>query len=156
MPVVDEIEFTVGAGEAVAEVLRNLAAERAGWVNVRPIVEAADLPDPPVGLLAIFTKPIAPLPIGTWMAPVERRGTVRPARLGVMHPANTRVVPRLREAGVVAPSSWRLVQDNARRGVVVDVPADEDPMLVVTWLVGAIAELSPVPFGGNLRATVHR
>jgi hypothetical protein len=156
MPVINEIEFTVGAGDAVIEVLRTLAAERSGWVNVRPVVDADDLPDPPIGLLAIFTKPITPLPMGTWMAPVERRGVVRPARLGVLHPANAKVVPRLREAGVVAPPTWRLVQDNARRGVVVDVPADEDPALVLTWLVGAIAELSPVPFGGNLRATVHR
>jgi hypothetical protein len=155
VPVVDEIEFTVGSYDAVAEVLRRLTAKHAGWVNIRPMVEPEDLPDPPVGLLAVFTKPVTPLPVGTWTAPALRRGQVRPARLGVLHPANAKVVPRLRQAGVTAPDSWRLVQDNARRGVVADVPADEDPHLVLTWLVGAISELSPLPFEGRLRASVH-
>jgi hypothetical protein len=156
VPVVDEIEFTVGAYDVVSEAVRQLADERQGWVNVRPLVDAEDLPDPPVGLLAVFTKPMTPLPMGTWMAPSERRGRLRPARLGVLHPVSARVVPRLREAGVIAPSTWRLLQDNARRGVVLEVPPDEDPSVMLTWLVGAISELSPVAFDGRLRASVHR
>ena len=150
------VEFTLDDRGAVIDLMRELAARRHGWVNVQPLVEPEQMPAPTGGIvLGWLTGGLPPLPIGTWIAPRVRRGQLRPGSLGLAHNANAKVARRLVAAGIVTPPGWRAVQDNARRGVVLEVPADTDPEAVLDWLLRAMEHLSDIDCFGDYRATVH-
>ena len=150
------IEFNIDDRTEVVDVMRQLADARHGWVNIQPIVEAERLPPPPAGFFSGWlTGGLPPLPIATWMAPQEKRGALRPGSAGLAHNANAKVARRLVAAGIVTPPGWRAVQDNARRGVVLEVPADTDPEAVLDWLLRAMEHLSDIDCFGDYRATVH-
>jgi hypothetical protein len=138
--------------------MEELAASGRGWVNVRPDVDPGEVPDPPSAPALVqwlFTNPAPPLPVGTWTAPPLRRGTPGAATVGLAHPCNARVAARLADAGFAIPADWRLVQDNARRGLVVRVAPDTAPAVALDWLLGAMAALSPVDPAGQFTAEVH-
>ena len=150
------VEFTLTDRGAVVDLMRELAARRHGWVNVQPLVEPDRMPAPTGGIvLGWITGGLPPLPIGTWIAPRVRRGQLRPGSVGLAHNANAKVARRLVEAGLAAPEGWKMVQDNARRGLVCEVPADTDVAFVLDWVLRAMVELSPVDTGDEYRATVH-
>ena len=150
------LEFTLDDRGAVVDLMRELAARHHGWVNVQPLVEPDQLPAPTGGIvLGWITGGLPPLPIGTWIAPQVRRGQVRPASLGLAHNANAKVARRLVAAGLAAPPGWKMVQDNARRGLVCEIPADAEVAGVLDWLLRAMVELSSIPTVVDYRATVH-
>lgn len=150
------VEFTLTDRGAVIDLMRELAARRHGWVNVQPLVEPDELPAPTGGIvLGWLTGGLPPLPVGTWIAPRVRRGQTRPGSVGLAHNANAKVARRLVEAGLAAPAGWKMVQDNARRGLVCQVPADADVATVLDWLLRAMVELSAIDTGDEYRATVH-
>ena len=91
------------------------------------------------------------VPMGTWVVATDGA----PASVGISHGVREKAMPRLRAAGVVAPARWKLVQDNARRGLVARIPSDEAPEEVLAWLMGAIDELCPVPLTGHWLAELH-
>lgn len=54
------------------------------------------------------------------------------------------------------PEGWRVVQDNPRRGLVVQVPETAAHTTVLDWLLRAAAELTTVDLTGTWRARIHR
>lgn len=150
------IEFELTERTPVVAAMEDLAAQHRGWVTVQPLVHAEEIPETRSGPLSGWlTGGLPPLPIGTWTAPELRRGRLRPGSVGLAHPANARVARRLVDAGVVMPGSWRAVQDNARRGVVLRTPPETPPGEILDWMLAAIVELTPIDTTGEFRATVH-
>lgn len=134
--------------------MRTLAVSRDGWMNVRPLVDEDKIPQRASGF-GLFSSGVPPLPVGTWMPPEERRGKLRPGSIGLQHPVSSRVAKRLVGAGIVAPDDWRGVQDNARRGVVLEVPETADVAQILDWIVRAITELSPIELEDTFNAEFH-
>lgn len=153
----EQVDFTTDDVAGVVGAMAELAAAGGGWVNVRPVMEQEDLPPPP-GWTSLFSaRSPTVLPVATWVAGVPRRdGSREPATIGIQHPVGRKVATRLVEAGLRPPATWRGRQDNPRRGLVVEVPADEDPAVVLDWLLRVVQELSPVPLTGDWRAQVFR
>lgn len=150
------IDFTTDERSVVLAAMADLVTAGAGWLNLRPLVEQEDLPPPP-GLASLFSAKGPPLPIATWVPAPRRDGTATgPASVGLQHPVGRKVATRLVEAGLRPPATWRGRQDNPRRGLVVEVPADEDPAVVLDWLLRTMVELSPMPLAGEWRAEVYR
>jgi hypothetical protein len=153
---IEHIEFTFDERDAVVAAMGDLVSRHTGWVNIQPIVDPERLPAPPSGLISGWlTGGLPPLPIGTFMAPVVKRGETTHGSVGLAHNANAKVARRLVEAGIMAPDGWRAVQDNARRGVVIQVPPDTDPAVVLDWILRSIEELASVPTDRTYRATIH-
>lgn len=150
------IDFTTDDRSLVEQAMAERSAAGAGWLNLRPLVEEEDLPPPP-GLASLFSAKGPPLPIATWVpgTPGRRVGPTL-ATVGIVHPVGRKVATRLVEAGLRPPVTWRGRQDNPRRGLVVEVPADEDPAVVLDWLLRCMLELSPLPLAGEWRAEVFR
>jgi hypothetical protein len=92
--------------------------------------------------------------VATWAPPDDRQ---RPPyiSLGLQHPAGTRAVSRLADAGVDVDPRWRVLSDHPRRGAVIAIPVDEDPATVLSWLLRALRAVSFLPFDGWV-ANVHR
>jgi len=151
-----QVEFTLDERDEVLAAMGELAARHRGWVNIQPLVEAADMPEQRTGLISGWlTGGLPPLPVGTWTAPTERRGTLQPGSIGLGHGANAKVATRLVDAGVVMPSTWKAVQDNARRGVVLKVPPTAPVTDILDWILGAIVALTTMDTTGEYRATFH-
>jgi hypothetical protein len=151
----EQIEFRYDAWDPVLDRMADLAAAAQGWLNLYPET-LEDAPDPAAEgstlLGGLFRSRAPAVPMGTWVAATDRA----PASVGVSHPLREKVAPRLREAGVFAPESWRLVQDNPRRGLVVRVPPDAPADEVLHWLMSAVDELCPVALTGHWLAEFHR
>lgn len=151
-----QVEFTLDERDEVLAAMGELAASHRGWVNIQPLVEAADMPEQRTGLISGWlTGGLPPLPVGTWTAPTMRRGTPQPSSIGLGHGANAKVATRLVDAGVVMPATWKAVQDNARRGVVLKVPPTAPVTDVLDWILGAIVALTTMDTTGEYRATFH-
>jgi hypothetical protein len=141
------------ARDDTAELEQLLAAlPDGGWVNIEPIVDDGDLDDlranAPHPLLRIFSAKGRPIPFGTVVAQEEELA------VGLEHSRGARVVPELRELGITAPAGWRQQQDHAKRGVVYAVPRDENPALVLGWILASATALSDVPIRGRWSAMV--
>jgi hypothetical protein len=144
------IEFARFDTAEVEEALRHLPD--GGWVNIEPIVEQDDLDElrdkTPHPLLRMFSAKGAPIPFGTIV--VQSDGLA----VGLEHSRGRRVLPELRELNIVAPDSWRLQQDHAKRGVVHLAPRGEQPQVVVAWICAAATAVSAVPIRGAWTAMV--
>jgi hypothetical protein len=150
----EQIEFRYDAWEPVLARMAELAEAGNGWLNLYPETDEDD-PEPAAGssvLRGLVGGRGPAVPMGTWVAATPKA----PASVGVAHGVKEKVAPRLRAAGVFAPERWQLVQDNARRGLVVRVPADETPEEILAWLMSAIDELCPVTLTGHWLAEVHQ
>jgi hypothetical protein len=151
----EQIEFRYDEWEPVLERMAELTRSGNGWINLFPETGEDDLAEPPEagslfgGLLGSRSPAV---PMGTWVARTDKA----PASVGVSHRAREKVVPRLVDAGVVAPEGWRLVQDNPRRGLVVRLPEDATPEEILAWLMSAVDELCPVVITGHWLAEIHR
>jgi hypothetical protein len=146
----DLVEFDRSDTAAVEE---RLGALRDGaWMNVEPIVDEHDLEElrarAPHPVLRIFSAKGRPIPFGTVVA------NERDLSIGLEHAQGQRVVPILREYGITAPASWVQKQDNAKRGVVYAAPRDEDPHVVLDWLLRAATALTDVPIHGRWSAMI--
>jgi hypothetical protein len=143
--------------EVVAEIA-SLRQSRNGWVNFRPFIEEVH-GDPEdqtwtneyerpkgsaLGIGGLLLKPAPPLPECTWVPGEDhRRKGPLPDSIGLQHPAGARAGPLLVADGVTLPDRWRVVADNARRGLVLELPRDADVEEAVRWLLHAAAVLSP-------------
>lgn len=148
------IEFTPDDRDTVVAALDEIIRTANGWVNIEPIVEAEVLDDlrrrTPPAALRLFSGRGSKIPFGTFVA-----GTAaKPGQVGLEHSAGPRTVPRLREAGIVAPAGWRLRQDHGKRGIVYDV-ADAAGAEILTWLLASATLLAEVKLGEWWSAAVH-
>ena len=123
-----------------------------GWVNIEPIIDDDDMADlranAPHPLLRIFSAKGRPIPFGTVVA--QEDGLA----VGLEHSRGKQVLAVLRELGVTAAPGWRKQQDNATRGVVYLVPRDEDPAVVLGWILSAATALTEVPIHSRWSAVV--
>jgi hypothetical protein len=151
----EQIEFRYDEWEPVLERMNELSREGTGWINLFPETVDEEIDRPPSGSSVfgtLFRNQAPEVPLGTWTARTDKA----PASVGISHAVRQKVAPTLVQAGIVAPTTWRLVQDNARRGIVVRVPDDEQPEQVLSWLMSAIDELCPVQITGQWLAEIHR
>lgn len=154
----EQLDLTTHERAGLVEVARQLDAAGRGWINVRPVVDEDRLPPRPGILAAIFSAKGTVLPVGTWVPSPLPDGDDerRPSTVGIAHPAGTKVATHLVEAGLRPPEGWRGIQDNPRRGLVVEIPAGTDGAVVVDWLLDAMVELCPIADVDDWRADVHR
>ncbi len=144
----DPLEIVDFVG-TVPDALLRAAAGRVragqGWVNLIPLVDdPEDVPRPSVWA-SIFGARGPAIPVCTWTR----------ESVGIQHGMSTRAGAVLREAGITLPDGWRPVQDSPRRGIVIEIPPDADPELVVTWLVRAGTALSTVLLTGDWRGVIY-
>lgn len=136
--------------------MAELAAAHAGWMNLQPDVDVDDVPDTgsPFGRLLTAAGP--PVPLGSWVPGSWRRGGADPTSLGLQHPGGRRAVWRLRDAGIVVPETWRVLNDHPRRGLVLSLPDGTDPGSALDWMVRAAIELTEMDLPPVWRAAVYR
>jgi hypothetical protein len=150
---VQEIDFTVTAPDEVVETMGRLA-DGGGWVILDPLVDDEDVPPaPPFG--GIFSGKGPAVPEVSWVPGEPGRRRPEPLSAGIRHAGGPRAVGRLREAGHPVPDGWRVLQDNPRRGLVLELPEGTDHGQVLSWLLAAAGLLTEVPLTGRWRATVH-
>lgn len=154
----DRIRFRGDAYDEVVVRMGDLLDRRRGWVNVRPVMTTDDgeeyIADKPSGF-NLFSRPPPVFPEATWVPGERRRKGTDADTVGVAHPAGQKAGPILREAGVTLPAGWRVLSDNARRGLVVQLPEHYDPADVLAWLVRCVDVLAPIPLEGLWQADVH-
>jgi hypothetical protein len=151
----EQIAFRYDEWETVLERMTELSRDGDGWINLFPETVDDVFERPPSGSSifgTLFRNRAPEVPLGTWVA----RTAKAPASVGISHASREKVAPALIAAGVVAPDTWRLVQDNPRRGIVIRLPDDEAPETVLAWLMSAIDELCPVEISGHWLAEIHR
>ncbi|MCX7621093.1 MAG: hypothetical protein N2037_09660 [Acidimicrobiales bacterium] len=138
--------------DPVLATMNELARSSRGWINFHPEVRAEDLPPPRSMIGRVFSARGPLVPVGTW---VPGNGS-QPASLGVQHGLGGRAESRIIACGIRGPSSWRLLQDNPRRGLVVELPADEALDTVLGWLLAVMACVTDRQLTGEWRALVYR
>jgi hypothetical protein len=147
--------FRVDDRDGIVERMAELA-DGSGWIVFDAAVDEQDLPPPP-GLAGIFTAKGPEVPELSWV-PGERGGRrPEPLAVGIRHAAGPKAKQTLADAGHPVPDGWYVVQDNPRRGLVVQVPDTVAHADVLDWLLRAADVLSTVPLTGDWRARVwHR
>lgn len=156
MPDVEPEVFEFDAADTSELVghMEALTEAHEGWINLEPEVFADDVAQPDRGLFSIFAPPPPSIPLATWTpAPDSRRP--QPAKVGLQHPTGTRAKVQLADAGQPVPAGWVVLQDHARRGLVLAVPPGVRHADVVAWLLRAAALLSVIPVTGRWRAAVY-
>lgn len=147
-----EIAFEEDDLAPIVAVLRERLARGRGWINLQPEVEEGHEP-PPRGLgFAIFSGRGAPVPLATWTAPEDDDG---PATIGIQHGSGPKAIQRLADEDLPLRPGWLKRADHSRRGLVVEVPADEDVAEVLGWLIDASHVLSMPPLTGSWMADVY-
>jgi hypothetical protein len=139
--------------EAVERMAR-LTAGGQGWANFQPEVPD-DAEAPAAGLFGFFAARGPAVPLCTWVVEAERKGRRRPASLGIQHATGTKAARRLADHGCPVPQGWRVTQDHPRRGLVVDVIPEEEPAVILGWLLDAGWVLCPPDTTGWWNAVVH-
>jgi len=152
----EPLEFPTGEYDELLDRMAALSLAGKGWVNIRPVIERENEPEPP-GPLSIFGGAAHQVPTITWM-PGKRGadGTARPTTVGLQQSTGPRVVRRLRDLGLPLPDGWKVTQDHPRRGVVAKVPADDPDRVALDWLIRAATVVCAVPTTGRWSASVHR
>jgi hypothetical protein len=146
----------VGAdASALAERMDHLATVGRGWINVMPeIPDDVEVPPTP-NALAVFSKRGPMVPLGTWTASNLTRHGAEPSEVGVHHGAAASVRKRLVGTPGEIPSSWQVVQDHPRRGLVARPAAGAATIDIARWLLGVLGELCIPPQTGNFVVFVY-
>lgn len=151
----DVFEFDPDAPIAVVGRMRELAASRAGWVNMQPLVDEEDIPQTSVGLLGWISAKGPAVPTATWVPGELKRSGIDPDSIGLQHRGGPRARVTLAEAGTPIPAGWKILADHPKRGLVLELPDATDPDIVVDWLVRAAKALSTMPLPDRWVAAVH-
>ena len=141
--------------EEIAELLSDLATAQKGWMNLLPVIpEEIVVPDTP-GVLAVFSKRGPVVPMATWTAPTPAKsGRLTPSEIGVMH-GQAGKVKELLLTEQILPADWRVLQDNARRGLVLQ-PGDHATLVqVAEFLVGVTRRLCRVSISDQVDCAVY-
>jgi hypothetical protein len=148
-----ELHFAATDPSAVVERMSELAGG-SGWLVLDAAVMSDDVPPaPPFG--GIFSGRGPVVPEVSWVPGEAGRRRPEPLSVGIRHAAGPKAVRRLAEAGHPVPEGWRVVQDNPRRGLVIQLPPGADHAEVLRWLLDAAGVLTTVPLTGNWRARIH-
>lgn len=149
------IEFHDDDRGVVVARMGELARDRNGWLNLSPEVD--EDADPPAGggLFSVLGARRPAVPLTTWLPGRDGRKGREPITAGIQHGIGARVAGRLADAGAPVPDDWAVVQDNPRRGLIVEIPEGADHDVVLGWLLRAAAALCTAPFTGHWLAEVH-
>lgn len=150
------MNFRFDDRRAVLAVMREIDADRVGWVNLAPSLETDELPEPTSALARVFGPKGPAIPFGSWVPEPRTRNRPAPTSLGLQHPGGPKAIWRLRDAGILVPPDWKVLGDNPRRGIVLSLPDGTDPELALDWLLRAAVELTALEIRGDWRAAVHR
>jgi len=148
------VELLDGDVTAIARPLIALVEAGAGWVTLLPGVPEEIAPPPRSVLARLFSGQGPPVPVCTWVAPQSNQKPPH-VELGILHAAGPKAAKRLAEAGIAIPDRWVVLADHPRRGLVVAVPPDVEPVEGAKWLVTAGTALTRVPLTGTWRAEIH-
>jgi hypothetical protein len=148
------VEFHEDRRDAVVDRMADMASKQGGWLNLTP---GLDMDVPPLDrgpLTALLGSRGPTVPLATWTPPQGRD----PATAGIEHPEGPQAVRLLAERGTPVPAGWRVLQDHAKRGLVVAVVGgqDRDDLdRALVWLVVATGSLCPWPRTGEWRALCY-
>ncbi|HET6811279.1 MAG TPA: hypothetical protein VFH50_09740 [Acidimicrobiales bacterium] len=150
----ERLRFSREDPAEVVELMARLTAGRRGWANFEPEVpDDAEVPAP--GLFGFFAARGPAVPLCTWVVETEKKGRRRPPSLGIQHATGTKAARRLADHGCPVPSGWRVTQDHPRRGLVVEVIPEEEPGVILAWLLDAGWVLCPAETTGWWNVVVH-
>jgi hypothetical protein len=152
---VEELEFLPPTAVRVLDRMRALAQAHDGWINFLPGVPEYEVEPPSQGVFsALFGTAQPPVTMCTWMPAGSGRGGTAEQRIGILHPRGRRAASQLRELGVPVPSSWRVSQDHAKRGLIVHPLPGVSLSEVLDWTLRAGAALAVAPLTGTWQAQV--
>lgn len=156
---VDVVEFARANPTPLVTRIEQLAGrgDGQGWINFGPALSAEEFAAVPhkSGLGKWFSGRGPAVPMATWTPPVVE-GRVRPAQVGVQHGTGPNALDRLADVGLSLPGRWLKKQDHAKHGIVAELPDSVDAAAMVSWLIDAMRELSPlIPTGEEWLAEVH-
>jgi len=151
----DELVFRADDPDEVAQVVDRMAAlaDGSGWIVLDAAVMSEDAP-PPSLLGGLFSGRGPEAPEASWVPGEPGRRRPEPLSVGIRHAAGPKAVRLLAGAGVAVPAGWRVVQDNPRRGLVIQVPATAPHAEVLRWLLDAGTALATIPRTGRWRARI--
>ena len=152
------ISFVTSETAEVEAAMRDLSERGGGdgWINIGPALTDAQqqlLPEPSM-LGSWFSARGPTVPMATW-TPSSSGSRPRPVSIGIDHGVGPKALERLREAGLPLPTDWRKVQDNAKRGIVVEVPRTVEHRIVIGWLVSACWSLCRIDIDDHWSAVVN-
>lgn len=144
---ITELPFHRDEHDEVVAAMRRLAArgDGRGWINLQPALSEDEynrVPDRS-GLGAWFSGRGPAVATATWTPPTTE-GRAKAAQVGLEHGTGPDALARLDEVGVGLPTGWVKRQDHAKHGIVAELPADENPSVVITWLIVAATVLRTV------------
>jgi len=152
------VEFRPEDTSAVGEIVRvmaELTAAQRGWINLYPGIHPDDEPPAPSIFGTLFSGSGPPVPVCTWVAPQASQKPPH-AELGILHKRGPKAVAKLADEGVTVPSTWRVLADHPKRGVVIAVDPQSTHQEVLEWLLRAGAALTRIPLTGSWQAAINR
>ncbi|CAN5750066.1 hypothetical protein BH20ACT2_BH20ACT2_15520 [soil metagenome] len=149
------IEFRDDDRAVVVARMSELSRDRDGWLNLSPEVDEDAEPAAGGGLFSVLGARRPAVPLLPWLPGRNGRKGREPITVGIQHGVGARVAGRLVDAGAPVPDGWAVLQDNPRRGLVVEIPEHADHDAALVWLTRAAAALCTAPFTGHWLAEVH-
>lgn len=152
---VDDMDVRPGDTAALQGALDKLAFAHDGWVNLQPVASDEDTPPPGRGMAILFGAAPVTVPVCTWVPGRPDRRGIRPDQIGIQHGTGPRALSRLAADGLGLPDGWRWRQDNARRGIVIDLPPGTETAGMLTWLMTAGRLLALTNLEERWRARIY-
>jgi hypothetical protein len=150
------LEFDLAHLDEVVATMQALTEAHIGWINFEPSVDIDDVPPAGNGFFAIFSGRGPDVPLATWTPPATpRRERGEPVMIGLQHGVGGRVKSRLADRGHPVPDGWVVLQDYAKKGLVVAVPPAVPHGDVLTWLLAAARVVSTIPVEETWRASIY-
>lgn len=154
---VEQFEFRPPTSAEVLDWMGILTRAHDGWINLLPGVPEEEVEAPTRSVFsALFGTAQPAVSMCTWMPPGEVRGTATEQTIGILHPRGRFAASQLAELGVPVPSSWRVSQDHAKRGLIIHAPAGAPGHEVLDWMLRAGAVLAVIPLTGTWQARVFQ
>jgi hypothetical protein len=152
---VERVEFNPGEAGEVLEAMTTIERAGDGWVNLLPGIDPDDAPPPPRGLTAILAPKTPGAVMATWAPQARARRSAQGATVGLLHSAGRFAARQLAGLGAPVPDGWIVRQDNPRRGLIVEAPADTPESDILEWMIAATTALCTLPLTGNWNAVIY-
>jgi len=150
MSVRSELHFSDDRDRALLA-LESISAGR-GWCNLVPDV-LDDVPDFQVNFLGLWSN--RGVVLASLITLAERHGVAQPSSLGVLHSRGR--LGRERITTLLAGAPFRIRQDHAQRGLVLEVPVDAPSRQILDVMCTLTSSLCDYEMKGTWRIdTYHR
>ncbi|HLX77732.1 MAG TPA: hypothetical protein VKR27_02520 [Acidimicrobiales bacterium] len=147
---VQRLEFSSDATSEVVAYMAELTNAGDGWINLLPKLTEDD-ESTTLGFFTLLGGGSTGVTMCTWI-PDRSQGI---ARVGITHNLGRRARAHLQSLAIPIPETWRIEQDHAKRGLVLQVPAVEPLDRVLSWAIRAVGGLSPASYNTQWRAEVY-